>query len=715
MKELYIKFQNCYGINLLEHYFDFSKKNASLIYAPNGTMKTSFTKTFKQVSLEKKPLDQLTGKNGIFDIKVDGNNILSKDILVITSYEDKITENISKLLVKDDLKKEYEELMEEINLTYSNFIKKLISKFGGSKLSLEKEFFNFWKVQLNATKILEIFDSYKEINFPSEFDFKYSELFNQKTLTILKNTNFKELIKEYIDIYDSLLQNSKLFEKDKINHNNFDEIISTLKNQNFFLIKNKIILANNITINNLEEFKEVLENEKKAILKNDDLQTKFQKIEVLLTNQESKRLREILDKNRDFLLELENIENFQKKIWLTYFFHLTNELNLLKEIYKKNQQSISEIIKKASQEKTEWEKVIELYNQRFKMPFKIKIANKSNSLLGIQEPQIEFEYNGYIIPEDRLKKDILSTGEKRALYLLEVLYKIELLKLERHKKIIILDDIADSFDYKNKYAIIEYLNDLIKEQDQFKLIILTHNFDFYRTIATRLDLKKNSFMTLKNEEKIILEQGQYFENIFKIWKKDVLSNQKITLVVIPFMRNLIEYSRGNKDKDYVFLTNLLHYNKNETEKITISELREVYNNGWFQNKNTITTSDTTVIGALLLESDTIVQDKNENINLDNKIVLSMSIRYLSEKYMLEEILKYKPDYKSAGYNQTKDLLNNYKEINKNYLEVFEAVNLMTAENIHINSFMYEPLIDMSSNHLKELYIKVKNIKQNLEK
>ncbi|MGL5593803.1 MAG: AAA family ATPase, partial [Cetobacterium sp.] len=471
----------------------------------------------------------------------------------------------------------------------------------------------------------------------------------------------------------------------------------------------------NITINNLEEFKEVLENEKKAILKNDDLQTKFQKIEVLLTNQESKRLREILDKNRDFLLELENIENFQKKIWLTYFFHLTNELNLLKEIYKKNQQSISEIIKKASQEKTEWEKVIELYNQRFKMPFKIKIANKSNSLLGIQEPQIEFEYNGYIIPEDRLKKDILSTGEKRALYLLEVLYKIELLKLERHKKIIILDDIADSFDYKNKYAIIEYLNDLIKEQDQFKLIILTHNFDFYRTIATRLDLKKNSFMTLKNEEKIILEQGQYFENIFKIWKKDVLSNQKITLVVIPFMRNLIEYSRGNKDKDYVFLTNLLHYNKNETEKITISELREVYNNGWFQNKNTITTSDTTVIGALLLESDTIVQDKNENINLDNKIVLSMSIRYLSEKYMLEEILKYKPDYKSAGYNQTKDLLNNYKEINKNYLEVFEAVNLMTAENIHINSFMYEPLIDMSSNHLKELYIKVKNIKQNLEK
>lgn len=710
MNKLSVELDNCYGIKYFKHEFDFSNKNACLIYAPNGTMKTSFTKTFNQISLEKKPLDQLTGKNGIFDIKVDGNNISSKNILVITSYEDKITENISKLLVKDDLKKEYEELMEEINLAYSNFTKKLILKFGGSKHSLEKEFLNFWKVQLNATNIIDIFDTYKEINFPYEFDFKYSELFNQKTLTILKNNSFKELIKEYIDIYDSLLQNSELFEKGKINHNNFDEIISTLKKQNFFLIKNKIILANNITVNNLEEFKEVLENEKKSILKNDDLQSKFQKIEALLTNQETKKLREILDKNRDFLLELENIENFQKKVWLTYFFNLANELNLLKEIYKKNQESISGIIKKASQEKTEWEKVIELYNQRFKMPFKIKIANKSNSLLGVQEPQIEFEYNGYIIPEDRLKKDILSTGEKRALYLLEVLYKIEILKLEGNKKIIVLDDIADSFDYKNKYAIIEYLNDLIKESNQFKLIILTHNFDFYRTIATRLDLKKNSFMTLKTEEKIILEQGQYFDNIFKKWKEKVLFDQKITLVVIPFMRNLIQYSKGNKDKDYIFLTKLLHYSKNETEKITISELRKVYNNGWFQNENIIKESETTVIGALLLESDIIVQNNNENINLDNKIVLSMSIRYLSEKYMLEEILKHKPDYKPAGYNQTKDLLNNYKEINKNYLEIFEAVNLMTAENIHINSFMYEPLIDMSSNHLKELYIQIKNIK-----
>ena len=37
---------------------------------------------------------------------------------------------------------------------------------------------------------------------------------------------------------------------------------------------------------------------------------------------------------------------------------------------------------------------------------------------------------------------------------------------------------------KNKYAIIEYLKD-ISEDPKFKMIILTHNFDFYKTIKKR--------------------------------------------------------------------------------------------------------------------------------------------------------------------------------------------------------------------------------------
>ena len=42
--------------------------------------------------------------------------------------------------------------------------------------------------------------------------------------------------------------------------------------------------------------------------------------------------------------------------------------------------------------------------------------------------------------------------------------------------------------------------------------------------------------------------------------------------------------------------------------------------------------------------------------------------------------------------------------------ILEEVLIMTSENIHINSFMYEPIIDMSLEYLIKLYNKVCNLK-----
>lgn len=50
MKQLNIDLENCFGIGKLNHQFDFEKSNTHLVYAPNGTMKTSFAKTFELVS-----------------------------------------------------------------------------------------------------------------------------------------------------------------------------------------------------------------------------------------------------------------------------------------------------------------------------------------------------------------------------------------------------------------------------------------------------------------------------------------------------------------------------------------------------------------------------------------------------------------------------------------------------------------------------------------
>jgi hypothetical protein len=44
--KLNIDLKNCYGISELKHCFDFSASNGYAIYAPNGFMKTSLSKTF---------------------------------------------------------------------------------------------------------------------------------------------------------------------------------------------------------------------------------------------------------------------------------------------------------------------------------------------------------------------------------------------------------------------------------------------------------------------------------------------------------------------------------------------------------------------------------------------------------------------------------------------------------------------------------------------
>lgn len=61
-------------------------------------------------------------------------------------------------------------------------------------------------------------------------------------------------------------------------------------------------------------------------------------------------------------------------------------------------------------------------------------------------------------------------------------------------------------------------------------------------------------------------------------------------------------------------------------------------------------------------------------------------------------------------NQTGELL---KVLKKHYADTYPDVCLLTnrvvmptSENIHVNNFMFEPLVDISSLHLKQLYKEV---------
>ena len=88
METLEVNLENCYGIKQLKHPFDFKNgKKTQVIYASNGSMKTSFAKAFKDMRNAKDLIFQ--DRRTVVQIKVDDNiSLLQDDIFVIRPYEE---------------------------------------------------------------------------------------------------------------------------------------------------------------------------------------------------------------------------------------------------------------------------------------------------------------------------------------------------------------------------------------------------------------------------------------------------------------------------------------------------------------------------------------------------------------------------------------------------------------------------------------------------
>ena len=107
MEKITCNLQNCYGIKELHHEFDFAETNAICVYARNGLMKTSFSKTFKKLQDGKisDVKDEIFDLNGVVDVEADGVALSKDNVFVIKSFESFYESNsISSLLVDDTIK-----------------------------------------------------------------------------------------------------------------------------------------------------------------------------------------------------------------------------------------------------------------------------------------------------------------------------------------------------------------------------------------------------------------------------------------------------------------------------------------------------------------------------------------------------------------------------------------------------------------------------------
>ena len=725
--KLGLDLENCYGINKLVQELDFTRidgvDGVCSLYAPNGTLKTSLAKTLKDIEDDRKSKDVIFPERATKRVvTLDGQPVDAGQIMVINSYDESYSsKQVSTLLVNEALKRDYDEALKEVDDKRALLIKDLAKSSGKQNKAIpeliceafdrpEKEFLDLLaELKLQAAQ-----------DYSSFAEFKYGDLFNPKVLDLAATESFEQELTGYVETYEKLISESAVLSR-SFNHQKAGTVSKSLSDTGFFDASHSVNLSINgqkQEVTSKDRLNEILQEEQNKVFQNPELKEKFSKVDKKLTTKETHAFRDFISEHQELLPEYKDVKGFKKKLITGYLQSHQSVWDDLVSTYKSNQEKVKYIIDQAKQQETIWKGVVDIFNKRFSVPFKLRVDNQDDVILNNAAPSIEFDFDDGRGGQQQVKHetllDTLSQGEKRALYILNVLFEIEAKKNAGAPILIVIDDIADSFDYKNKYAIVEYLRD-IAQVTHFYLLILTHNFDFHRIVGGRIIGSRNRvarnrrMLATKTSTEIKLNPEKYQNDVFVAWKRDMHQNEHYMLASIPFVRNLAEYC--GYDAHYLTLTSLLHLKAN-SQNITVQELQDIYR-AVLVDKPALILPDTTsrVIDKIFQKADVLSSAAHESPELESKVIVAMAIRLKAEQFMIAQIND-QAFVDSIESNQTRELFDKYVEMlpgHTGIIRLLDQVNLMTPENIHLNSFMYEPILDMSAHRLYTLYNEVKQL------
>jgi hypothetical protein len=247
-------------------------------------------------------------------------------------------------------------------------------------------------------------------------DVNYDTIFDDKVLAALAGKNVRDAIEQYVNRYNILLDNGA-------------QIAKSLADNGFFSAKHVVVFnaTKKLEIATEKDLQKVIDKELEQIAQDIQLRTTFAVIK----------------------------KAFEKNAALRDFHtYICNHEPAIEE--------------QARQESTQWEAAIRLFNDRFFVPFVLEAKNKAYAVCGhtdVLDLTYTFKDGAESVPVQRetLIKT-LSQGEKKALYILNIIFEIELRRQRKQETLFVVDDIADSFDYRNKYAIVQNLKDISKDQ-----------------------------------------------------------------------------------------------------------------------------------------------------------------------------------------------------------------------------------------------------------
>ena len=698
--------KNAYGIeNLSVNYNNDKILYQSLIYSRNGTFKTSFSKTLNNLTKGniEDIRDRLTDKPAsikIEFIKEDGTtteNDYEKRFIVFSRevMEDSNTgisnhnQELSLLTIDKESKDKLNELMTKSTEKIKDSLKDKLRKAGlnvdrSISLLINKEFDN---LNINDLQIIV-----EQVDKVEECDISKINLKNlfQKAYDPIDGEKFKEAANSYVEIFNKRL-NEELFDEE-FNDSNCLVFLDGIKKNNYLSEEKKRgIILKGIEYYKYDDIEKVFKEAIKNIAEDSSvLAANRELIKAMGTSVEAKKLQKQFNDDPLLINQLALGKTTIIKIALK---QQGLETDQFKELIRVTKEEYSKIIDEAKDKKSDFENAIDIYKNRFKPIFDVSISNRTESLLGEKVPILCFRHERNKDKEmsETEIKSILSSGEKTALNIISFIVEYEANKTD--SPIIILDDIVETFDYANRHAFIEYINDLVKEN--VSVIILTHNYEFYRTLKSRIPNLDN-LVGYSNKVKVYIEENRKINiDIEKVFE---INNINQFIYAIPYMREI----KTMLKEDTTILDNCLHY-KRDTKNLVISSITREFPQISFndnQNDNYL---------SLLYELADKVNTSNP-YDIIPKTILSIACRLKIEEKIIGDNFELINDIES---NQTAQLKDIYGDIlTTKVLNLIEKVQISTPEFIHCNSFMYEPLIDIEGTYLLELYKEIKDLKEN---
>lgn len=325
MKKLNVELKNCHGIRELDATFCFESGHAVAVYAPNGTMKTSFAQTFKDLASGEESSDRMfpTRETERRITDENGNDLDSDDVVVVLSYDEELgpTESTSTLLVNAALRREYEGLQVDLVEARDQLVAALRSQsctkqdvIGTVSRVFTQEADKFFEA---LARVEYEVGQLEDIRFS---DLPHDVLFNDKVDAALSTPGVQAQLAEYVTRLNELLDESAFFNRSSFTFYNATNVTKSLGDNGFFSAEHSLLLRDHDgdtsrTVTSNADLKALIAEEKKRITDDESLRKKLEAVErALQKNVDARNFFDFIADHEELLPELTNIDSFQQKV-----------------------------------------------------------------------------------------------------------------------------------------------------------------------------------------------------------------------------------------------------------------------------------------------------------------------------------------------------------------------------------------------------------------